>query len=139
MANREKDGCLNIENIKDFPSEDLQMIDWLWVNYSDGKFGFSVQKKLWLECGGKIGEYDQGVWREFAARVGWYYPENDDWQTYNNNWRTYSEFTKDTDNFQNLLPASLPWRKLIGGIERIGRRILVSGVVICSLFSRSDL
>jgi hypothetical protein len=43
------------------------------MNYSDGKFGFSVQKKLYLKCGGT--PLGQGVsfyvWKEFCAEVGW--------------------------------------------------------------------
>lgn len=30
------------------PTTDLQTIDRLWVAYSQGKFGFSVQRQLWL-------------------------------------------------------------------------------------------
>lgn len=28
------------------------------MRYSQGKFGFSVQKQIWLDWGGKLGEYD---------------------------------------------------------------------------------
>ena len=48
VANREKEGWLNEDSVKIFPCIDLQTIDKLWVHYSDGKFGFSVQKN-WLE------------------------------------------------------------------------------------------
>jgi hypothetical protein len=71
------------------------------VHYSSSKFGFSIQKKLWLECGGEIGKYDYEVWKKFAAKVGWYHPQKNDW-------RTYTEFMNDTKNAQNSLPASLP-------------------------------
>ena len=30
-------------------------INQLWINYSNGKFGFSIQKQIWIELGGKLG------------------------------------------------------------------------------------
>lgn len=103
VANRESEGWLREEDMKQFPCEDLRTIDQLWVHYSNSKFGFSIQKKLWLECGGKIGKYDYEVWEKFAAKVGWYHLQN-------SNWRTYNEF-KDTENARKSLPASLPCGK----------------------------
>lgn len=35
---------------KPIPCLDLLTMDRLWVNYSDGRFGFSVQAKIYLEC-----------------------------------------------------------------------------------------
>ncbi len=35
------------EAIEKLPSDDLSAIDQLWVKYSGGKFGFSVQKKIY--------------------------------------------------------------------------------------------
>jgi uncharacterized caspase-like protein len=117
VANREQKGWLDTEQIKAFPCEDLGTIDRLWVHYSNSKFGFSIQKKVWLECGGEIGKYDHEIWRKFAAKVGWYHPQNDDW-------RTYTEFMNDIENIQNAFPASLPLRiieerKWVGGLGRL--------------------
>jgi len=56
-----------------FPCTDLRTIDGLWVKYSQGKFGFSVQKQIYVESGAELnGKYpgDQ-VWHEFCNRVGW--------------------------------------------------------------------
>ena len=44
--------------IKLFPGEDLRFINNLWLKYSQGHFGFSVQKNIWKKglsrtCGGK--------------------------------------------------------------------------------------
>ncbi|MEI2580272.1 GUN4 domain-containing protein [Scytonema sp. PRP1] len=54
-SGRENDGWLDIESIKNFPCTDLRTIDQLWVKYSNGGFGFSVQKRIWesvvgIEC-----------------------------------------------------------------------------------------
>ncbi len=33
--------------IKRFPSQDLNVVDQLWVHYSNGRYGFSLQKQIW--------------------------------------------------------------------------------------------
>ncbi|MEP6487304.1 serine/threonine-protein kinase [Microcoleus vaginatus GB2-A3] len=67
-ARREKERSFNRESIENFPCDDLRMIDQLWVKYSQGHFGFSVQKKIWLECGGKV---DRETEEKLGDRVGW--------------------------------------------------------------------
>lgn len=52
-----------------FPCKDLQIIDRLWLEYSNGKFGFSVQKRIYAEISG--GEINRNGWHEFSKRVGW--------------------------------------------------------------------
>jgi hypothetical protein len=56
-----------------FPCADLHTIDRLWVKYSQGKFGFSVQKQIYVDCGAKLdGEYPgDKIWEKFCDRVGW--------------------------------------------------------------------
>jgi len=93
------------DNIENFPSEDLKIIDQLWVHYSNGKFGFSVQKKIWLDCGGDVGNFRNLV--DFGIKVGWYYP-NKFFSRRKNRWKTYDEFMTDTKNAQNTLAGSLP-------------------------------
>ncbi len=64
-------GYLTEEDIRKFPAVDLQTIDQLWVRYSHRRFGFSVQKGLWVKSGGKPAVYDATVWEKFGDRVGW--------------------------------------------------------------------
>jgi GUN4-like len=46
------------EELLNFPCTDLRTIDRLWVKYSNGRFGFSVQKEIYLSVGGKLdGKY----------------------------------------------------------------------------------
>ncbi|MEG3837157.1 serine/threonine-protein kinase [Microcoleus sp. MON2_D6] len=71
VAGREKEGYLHFEYIDKFPCEDLRTIDQLWVQYSDGRFGFSVQKRIYQSLGGTR-EYDSKIWKAFRDRVGWY-------------------------------------------------------------------
>ncbi|MDZ8053597.1 MAG: GUN4 domain-containing protein [Aulosira sp. ZfuVER01] len=92
VAGLESEGYLGLNDMLQFPSEDLRVIDRLWVQYSNGKFGFSVQKRIWLEVGGWLeGEQRQFwlrrslsnlgvklwnnddfiIWKKFCEQVGW--------------------------------------------------------------------
>ncbi|MEH2462094.1 GUN4 domain-containing protein [Nostoc sp.] len=68
VANREKEGWLNVESIDKFPCQDLRTIDQLWVKYSKGRFGFSVQNRIYQSLKNKS---DQNIWEVFGDKVGW--------------------------------------------------------------------
>jgi serine/threonine protein kinase len=70
VAKREKEGWLDEESIDKFPCVDLRTIDQLWVKYSNGRFGFSVQTRIYQSLGGTR-EYDLGIWRTFGDNMGW--------------------------------------------------------------------
>ncbi|MEB3192136.1 MAG: GUN4 domain-containing protein [Snowella sp.] len=57
------------EILKNFPCLDLRNIDRLWVKYSQGKFGFTVQKEIWEGCGSPT-SYTQ-EWIDFTDVIGW--------------------------------------------------------------------
>lgn len=60
------------------PNADLQVLDRLWTVYSEGRFGFSVQKRIFLECGGQTGDRTkQADWEQFDALVGWKLEDDD--------------------------------------------------------------
>ncbi|WP_143046398.1 serine/threonine-protein kinase [Trichormus sp. NMC-1] len=83
VAKREKEGWLDLEDIDNFPCEDLRTIDQLWVKYSDGKFGFSVQKRIYQSFGGTR-ENNSEIWEKFGDKVGW---------RRGNNWLYYKDIT----------------------------------------------
>jgi hypothetical protein len=67
---REEENYLFTNDYENFPCADLRKIDQLWVKYSKGKFGFSVQKKIYQSlCCTKEGE--EKVWETFCNKVGW--------------------------------------------------------------------
>jgi len=68
VAGKEEE-WLDTKSIDNFPCEDLRTIDQLWVKYSDGRFGFSVQKRIYQSLGG-TGEFLE-IWEAFGDRVGW--------------------------------------------------------------------
>jgi hypothetical protein len=84
IANAEETGRLyNIEKIS---CSELKKIDELWVKNSNGRFGFSIQKKIWLKTGNRLGikpsdwdEKDRRNYYSFASAVGWYNEEKQEW------------------------------------------------------------
>jgi hypothetical protein len=69
---RQKEDWIREAEISNFPCTDLRTIDQLWVKYSNRRFGFSVQKQIYLDVGGiPNGRYDEEVWNKYCDRVGW--------------------------------------------------------------------
>ncbi|MBE9145736.1 GUN4 domain-containing protein [Planktothrix mougeotii] len=95
VAGREKESYLDKTSIDNFPCEDLRTIDQLWVKYSMSRFGFSVQKKIWLEVGGKV---DYGTEWKLGDRIGW--RKNGSWK-----WISYDNLTFSLQAPLGHLPA----------------------------------
>ena len=56
-------GYVFFSEVQQLAAVDLDTIDRLWVAYSRGRFGFSVQRRLLRVCGGR--------WEQLWPRVGW--------------------------------------------------------------------
>ncbi len=110
------------EELLNFPCEELLVIDRLWVKHSQGQFGFSVQKEIYVACGATLdGEFPgDKIWDDFGTRVGWL--ENDDW-------KSRSELKMN------------PYFSFKGEFPRIGVvwRSLFSSPIIWSLLSHRNL
>ncbi|MGK7902690.1 MAG: GUN4 domain-containing protein [Hormoscilla sp.] len=102
VADREKEGWLEREANINFPCEDLRAIDKLWVKSSNGRFGFSVQKRIWLEVGGSL---DYETASRLADRVGW--REKGEWQL-------SSDLTYSLAAPAGHLPARAAWGGIVG-------------------------
>jgi len=98
VAGREKEGWLDKESIEKFPCDDLRTIDQLWLKYSNGDFGLSVQKRIYQSLGG-TSEYDTEVWESFGDRVGW---------RKKNSWRYYDSLTFSEKTPEACLPCRGP-------------------------------
>lgn len=59
----EQRGYVFYSEVATFPSVDLESLDRLWVCYSRGRFGFSVQGRLLQGCNGQ--------WERLWPRLGW--------------------------------------------------------------------
>jgi hypothetical protein len=72
VAGQTQRGWLDQEAIQKFPCEALRILDQLWVHFSGGHFGFSVQKRIYVETGNPLdGEYHYTSYVEFVRMVGW--------------------------------------------------------------------
>ncbi|QIR40025.1 protein kinase [Tolypothrix sp. PCC 7910] len=124
VAKREKEGWLYDEHLDNFPCEDLRTIDQLWLKYSNGRFGFSVQKRIYQSLGGTR-EYNEKIWDAFGNSVGW---------IKDGNWMYYEHLT-----FDLTAPvAHLPWEVLnlvgpwsgildtsgVGGVSSLASRLV---------------
>jgi hypothetical protein len=49
--------------VKDIPITDLATMERLWLQFSNGKFGYSVQKRQWDICNGNF--------EKFIRKIGW--------------------------------------------------------------------
>jgi myosin heavy subunit len=65
QTGKEEKDSLNAKQLRTFPCDDLRTLDNLWVKYSKGRFGFSVQKRIWLS---RDVNADLG---RFVDRIGW--------------------------------------------------------------------
>ncbi|KAB8334821.1 GUN4 domain-containing protein [Scytonema tolypothrichoides VB-61278] len=87
---REQEGWLDVESIENFPCTHLSTIDQLWVKYSEGRFGFSVQNRILESVGWDYAKYGKCVgWRKGKF-----------W-----NWLHYNQLTFSTNAPHGHLPA----------------------------------
>lgn len=110
MGQQER-GYLDGEDIEKFPCIDFHTINQLWIYYSENRFGFSVQKQIWLEEGGKPGIYDERVYEKFGDRVGW---------RKDGNWRLYSDLSFSSNDVSGHLPLGLSVGWGVGAIKFVG-------------------
>jgi hypothetical protein len=57
---------LYFSEIESLPITDLQTINRLWLVHSEGKFGFSVQRQLWLS----VGKNWESLWPKIQWKAG---------------------------------------------------------------------
>ena len=110
-SGREKEGWIDLESIKKFPCEDLQTIDRLWVHYSDGLYGFSAQKQIYVECGGNLdfSHPNSETWGKFCDRTAW--RSEGTWGIY------IDQFKNNVMNVKGHLPLKcITWRVVVWGI-----------------------
>lgn len=81
---------LYFTEVDQFPATDLRTLNALWLAHSEGKFGFSVQREIWLSVGKN--------WDQLWSKIGW---------RTGNLWTRYpQEFTWDLSAPKGHLPLS---------------------------------
>jgi hypothetical protein len=120
-ANLKMSVWIDIAGLEKLPCKDLRTIDRLWVTASNGHFGFSVQKKIWEECGSPISRDELD---KFTDRVGWIKHQ-------------YSDLKFSLDfSPKGELPGKWCWTQWTGGWAD-GTYIFHYGGI--SLFSRANI
>lgn len=91
ITNRLKETFFNANGVttKQFPCKYLRTIDQLWLDNSGGKFGFSVQKRIWHEVRNDM--------QKFGNQVGW---------RVNNKWLTSNQLTDDLRPPEGRFPST---------------------------------
>jgi GUN4-like/NACHT domain len=104
---KEEGQWFEAEELLNFPCEELLAIDGLWVKYSNGHFGFSVQKAIYVRCGGKLdGKYPGSkVWEKFGDTVGWRMDQE---------WQNYRDLKVSLSSPQGIFPRII-WGVIVGG------------------------
>lgn len=74
----EKRGYVYYSEVPPMASVDLQTLDRLWVSFSQGRFGFSVQLRLlrslgnrWEQLWPRIGWKESGTWTRYPKAFTW--------------------------------------------------------------------
>lgn len=96
------------------PPEVLQTLDRLWVEASDGRFGFSVQQPIWAEVRAQNPTDSTAVAKAFGDRVGWTRPPGMEDPTFiAGEWLTEMEITHSLEAPVGHLPwAGVSWAQI---------------------------
>ncbi len=117
VVGREGIGWLNEESINKLPCTDLRTVDQLWLEYSDSRFGFSVQKRIYEEV-----ERD---WEKMGDRVGW---------RERGKWLSISSLTYDINAPLGHLPGAGAWvTSLVWGLWSRSGEIFYTRLDSCNL------
>lgn len=88
VSGRDREGRLKIQDVNNFPCRDLRILDRLWTEYSNGRFGFSVQRRIWHDR--------EENYESFSDRIGW---------RSESNWLPYARLTFDANAPEGHLPS----------------------------------
>ncbi|MDJ0532120.1 MAG: serine/threonine-protein kinase [Xenococcaceae cyanobacterium MO_207.B15] len=98
FGDKDNNNWLDSNEINYFDCLEINKIDLLWQHYSNGKFGFGSQKRIYLETGNNIENYDEEAYNKFGEKIGW---------IQDNRWIDY-EAIFDFDNLENAQFGLLP-------------------------------
>lgn len=94
--------------VQKISSTDLATIERLWLQFSDGKFGYTVQKRVW--------DIEQGNFDNFIRRIGWTKVDNGNERKLK--WFGKSEFNYDVEK---AVKGHLPLTNALRGTQLIAQ------------------
>jgi hypothetical protein len=98
---RDFESSFERDELSKIPCSVLSTLDKIWLFASQGRFGFTVQKKIWESVGGSPTTDDTETAERFGDRIGQYA---------NGNWVYYDDLTFNGSAPVGHLPA-LWWRR----------------------------
>lgn len=101
LSEQEENKGLGVDEIRNLPYEIISNLDSLWIKYSNGHFGFSIQQEIWQKLltpdrkpfwefwkkNTVVEDNISGNWYRFGECVGWYTTNKSgkkDWVQYRN-------------------------------------------------------
>ncbi|MDJ0511013.1 MAG: GUN4 domain-containing protein [Crocosphaera sp.] len=128
-VDRDRQGWIPAQDVANLSCWDLQTIDQLWKEYSNGRFGFSVQFPIFVETGNRPGRLvDTEAYDNFGTRIGW--RQDGQWIAF----KYGLNFSLDAP--VGHLPNPRPEYQITGG--RLNYTALSQRLVDCGLVSYSD-
>ena len=98
FGDKDNSNWLDSNEINNFSCLESNKIDLLWQHYSNGKFGSEIQKRIYLEIGDNLENYDKEIYKKFGEKIGW---------IQDNRWIDYEVIFK-FDNLENAQFGLLP-------------------------------
>jgi hypothetical protein len=78
IVNQEQE--LNQQDFQKIPCQDLKKLDFLWLKYSQNRFGFSPQHQIWQSMNNEI---SREIDKKIAKKIGWLDSNNNLYNYYN--------------------------------------------------------
>ena len=101
ITGRESEGWLDTESINNLSCSDISKIDKLWEKSSSKRFGFRLQKRIWVSVGGKDNDETK---EKLGERLGWRKGKN---------WLKYpGEMTFSSNAKEGHLPVAI-WEEFL--------------------------
>lgn len=90
IANRETEGNLDRNAIKNLNCSDLEIVDNLWLENSGSRFGLEIQQEIYTETGNSLDEnlikkYDPNLYIQFSDLVRWIHTQEDNKESWKSN------------------------------------------------------
>ena len=101
LTSKEVANRLRVDDINQLPCQDLDTIEQLWQQYSNGKFGFAIQNQIYQRL--VADTKTQERWEVFGERVGW---GRANWLGFD--WKPYLNLTFASDAPLGHLPVAPP-------------------------------
>jgi hypothetical protein len=90
IADRETEGNLDRNTIKNLNCSDLKIVDNLWSENSGSRFGLNIQQQIYSDTGNSLDEtlikkYDPNLYIQFSDLVRWIHTQEDNKETWKSN------------------------------------------------------